>query len=79
MSVRNKAKDRDASGRIRRKYTAKVSNPFPNGTPSWWTNIYMNRPKRRENKHLCRKIVTGSVTEETVFPVGNGKPHTYYW
>ena len=79
MAVKNKAKDRDQNGRIYRKYTGKVSNPFPNGTPSWWTNLYMNRPKRRMNKHLCQKIVSGVHPDELVFPLGNSKPHEYYW
>lgn len=79
MSVKNKVIDRDHNGRISRKYTAKVSNPFPNGTPSWWTNLYMNRPKRRENRRLCKKVLGGVEADELVFPLGNRKPHVYYW
>jgi len=79
MSVKNKAKDRDGRGRINRRYTAKISNPFPNGTPGWWVNLYMNRPKRRANKALCQKIASGTHPDEVIFPVGNHKPHVYYW
>lgn len=79
MSVKNKSNDRDESGRIRRKYTGKTSNPFPNGTPSWWVNLFMNRPKRRANRRLCQRIVAGDCPDGLVYPVGNRKPHIYYW
>lgn len=79
MSVKNRVKDRDPNGRISRKYTAKESNPFPNGTPSWWTKLYMNRPKRRENRRLCKMALSGVDADELNFPLGNRKPHVYYW
>lgn len=77
MSVKNKAKDRDRSGRIRRKYTGPESTWC--GTPSWWINMFMNRPKRAENKRLCRKVMLGADPEKLTFPLGNRKPHMWYW
>jgi len=79
MSVKNKAKDRNTTGRIRSKYTAKTSKSFTGATPSWWINLTMNRPKRRVNKKLCDEINSGANPDELVFPVGNRKPHHYYW
>ena len=48
-------------------------------TPGWWVSLYMNRPKRRENRRLCREIVAGTVPESMAFPLGNRRPHVYYW
>ena len=79
MAVKNKAIDRDRNGRICRKYTGKVWNWFPDGTPSWWTSLHMNRPRRRMNTHLCHLVVSGMDPDELVFPLGNNKPHHYYW
>lgn len=79
MSVKNKAKDRDKNGRIQRKYTGKVTNPCPDGTPGWWVNLFMNRPKRRANKRLCQKVMAGDCAENMAFPPGSRKPHHYYW
>lgn len=79
MSVKNKAKDRGVNGKILRKYTGEKSNHFPDGAPGWWVNMFMNRPKRRENKRLCRRIKEGECYDALVFPLGNHKPHHYYW
>lgn len=80
MSIKNKAKDRDDSGRIFRKYTGPGSTWCFNQTPAYWINLYMTRPRRRINKALCRGIVLGSNDwDETPFPLGNRKPHVYYW
>ncbi|MGI9574616.1 hypothetical protein ACRYJU_11065 [Alloalcanivorax xenomutans] len=77
MAIKNKAKDRDHNGRIRRCYTG------PNSvmsTPGWWTNLFMNRPQRRLNKRLCQQLQRGRIDpEEAVFPTGNRRPHVYYW
>lgn len=49
-------------------------------TPSWWTRLFMNRPKRAAIHHLERKIVTEGVDVDNVpFPLGSRKPHNYYW
>jgi hypothetical protein len=76
MSVKNKATDRNHKGKIDRKYTR--NNNWQN-TPSWWIAMYMNQPKRRENKKLCSKILHGADPDELIFPLGNRKPHVYYW
>lgn len=81
MSVKNKAKDRDKYGRIRRKYTHHDRSWIHSGgTPGWWVKLFMTRPRRREEAHLCRLLEQGSVDgDEVVFPLGNHKPHKDYW
>lgn len=48
-------------------------------TPGWWANLYMNRPKRRENRRLCKEVAAGADPDSIVFPLGNRRPHVYYW
>lgn len=47
--------------------------------PWWWRNIALTRPKRRENSRLCHKTLRGAGLEDLVWPVGNGKPHRWFW
>lgn len=81
MSVKNKAKDRDHNGRIRRKYTSHHKSWIHYGsTPGWWVKLFMTRPRRREEALLCRLLEKGSIdADEAVFPLGNHKPHKDYW
>jgi hypothetical protein len=39
----------------------------------------MTRPKRRKNKAVCIAILKGEDPDGMVFPLGNHKPHEYYW
>ena len=49
-------------------------------TPAWWTRMFMNRPKRVENRRLCNvALFDEDQGDGMVFPVGNNKPHRYYW
>ncbi len=79
MSVTNKSKDRDARGRPDRKYTGPESTFWLSHTPKWWVKLYMTRPKRRQNTAVCRAIVKGADPDEMIYPLGNRKPHRYYW
>jgi hypothetical protein len=79
MSIKNKAKDRDAHGRIKRKYTSPESTRCCHSTPSWWVNLFMTRPKRRKNKQCCVEIMKGKDPDSLVYPLGSNKPHEYYW
>ena len=57
MSVKNKAKDRDHNGRIRRKYTSRHKwGIHYDKSPSWWVKLFMTRPQRREEARLCRLL-----------------------
>ena len=47
-------------------------------TPSWWTNLYMNRPARRESKALCLQVRNGLNSDSLNWP-DYKKPHDYYW
>jgi hypothetical protein len=79
MSVKNKVKDRDERGKIKRKYTGPSSTYWLSHTPRWWVKLFMTRPKRRENKSACVSILKGEDPDGVVFPLGNRKPHKYYW
>ena len=79
MSVINKAKDRDHTGRIKRKYTRSYDKWNLSQNPGWWVNLYMNRPKRRENKRVCHQVMKGVHLDQLITPLGNHKPHEYFW
>ena len=52
------------------------------GTPSWWTNLFMNRPLRRQAQQWERnlqKISDLEELEEVDKPNVSKKPHKYYW
>ena len=48
-------------------------------TPSSYTHEFMNRPERRDNQRLCHRILNGEEPDNIVWPLGNSKPHKYYW
>jgi hypothetical protein len=79
MSTTSKAHDRGASGKLLLKYRRFYGVPFPQGTPKWWRKLYMTRPKRRDNKRICSLILRGTDPDGVVMPLGNCKPHEYYW
>lgn len=80
MSDKNKARDRDANGRIKRSYTGKYHRMKYDSAPKAWVNCYMTRPRRRVERALCREIAhTQGVERDVAFPLGNHKPHIYYW
>lgn len=51
-------------------------------TPSWWTNMFMNRPQRHEGRmweHEVSKIQNPEDLDEVDTPNVSKKPHVYYW
>jgi hypothetical protein len=51
-------------------------------TPSWWTNLFMNRPQRREAQQWEReiqKVQNLEELEDVETPNVSKKPHKYYW
>jgi hypothetical protein len=76
MSHHNQRMDRDVNGRLLRAYRRP---PFPMSTPGWWCKLMMTRPKRRETALACHRVVQGDDPDGMVFPLGNHKPHSYYW
>ncbi len=79
MSITNKARDRGPDGKLLRKYRRCYGPHFPNGTPRWWRKLHMTRPRRRDNIHICHLVLKGHDPDGLVFPLGNHKPHIYYW
>ncbi|MFQ5545292.1 MAG: hypothetical protein ACE5FE_04855 [Acidiferrobacterales bacterium] len=79
MSTTNKSRDRGPGGRLLGKYRRRYGPHFPSGTPKWWRKLFMTRPRRRENRRICRLILHGADTDGLTPPPGNHKPHKYYW
>ena len=80
MSRTHRYRDRGADGKLLRKYRHRCRGVrFPNGTPNWWRKLYMTRPRRRHNKAACHCILHAEDSDAVVFPLGNHKPHEYYW
>lgn len=76
MSTYNRARDRDASGCLKRTYRRPA---WTGSTPGWWVHLTMNKPRRRLTRHLCRLVSKGREDEEFAWPLGSRKPHVYYW
>lgn len=50
-------------------------------TPSWWTNLFMNRPQRKQAQQWSQQAKKTKVEdlEELDTPNVSHKPHKYYW
>ncbi|WP_071824327.1 hypothetical protein [Xenorhabdus bovienii] len=75
MSVKSQIRDRLPNGRL--KSYRRVGRHFPSckrwfdKSPSWYRNLMMTRPERREVKHLLFKILNGCDPNGVAFPVHN--------
>lgn len=76
MSVMNPRRDRDANGRLKR---ALRRHPYPQSTPGWWVRLHMTRPQRYRARMCCHRVLIGEDPDGIVWPLGNHKPHEYYW
>lgn len=47
--------------------------------PRWWDIQFHSRPKRREEQRLLTRIRQGDDGDNLAWPLGNHKPHKYYW
>lgn len=55
----------------------KVDNWYKQ-TPSWWTLLFHTSKRRRQERDLLKKILSGNFKfDEDVFPLDK-KPHVYY-
>lgn len=76
MSTYNRALDRDECGRLKRHYRRPA---WPCSTPGWWVRETMNRPRRRIHRYFCHKVMLGHDPDAIAWPLGNHRPHCYYW
>ncbi|QTL38289.1 hypothetical protein HGO23_10100 [Xenorhabdus budapestensis] len=82
MSVKNQSRDRLPNGRL--KSYRRVGRCFPSckrwfdKSPSWYRNLMMTRPERREVKLLLSKVLNGSDPDGMAFPVHN-KPFAWFY
>lgn len=71
MSVKNKARDRLPSGRL--KSYRRVGSHFAScarwfdKSPSWYRNMMMTRPERREVRKLLNQVVRGRDADGIAF------------
>lgn len=81
MSNLNQHADRAADGNLLRgKYRGRSRGPrFPSGTPKWWRRLFMTRPRRHANTACCARAMQATDPDAITFPLGNHKPHEYYW
>jgi hypothetical protein len=80
MSHTNKARDRGANGKLDRKYRHDYGPVPPRTTPKHWRKLKMSVPRRRENSRICQLILSGAADPDGIAPpLGNHKPHIYYW
>ncbi len=79
MSTTHRYRDRGPGGKLLRKYRQKHGPSFPRGTPKWWRKLHMTRPRRQDNNELCHRVTKGEDYDRLTFPLGNRKPHVYYW
>lgn len=79
MSTTHRYRDRGPDGKLSRTYRRWYGPRFPNGTPKWWRKLHMTRPRRRETKALCYRAMCEEELDGLVFPLGNRKPHKYFW
>lgn len=73
---------RDKHNYVKKRKEVDTDWHWLQATPSWWTNLFMNRPQRRQAQRWERemsKIQDIEEFEEVDTPNVSKKPHTYYW
>ena len=54
--------------------------PWIGTWPAFWDILRHSRPRRRETSRLARAVLMGWVDpDDAAWPLGNHKPHIYYW
>jgi hypothetical protein len=49
-------------------------------TPMWWVHCFMTKKRRKIETAMLRRVVHGIVdADNAAFPLGNRRPHIYYW
>ncbi|EAY7747606.1 hypothetical protein SCG85_003206 [Salmonella enterica] len=82
MSVKSRWRDRLPGGRL--KSYRRVGLHFTScsrwfdKSPSWYRNMMMTRPERREVRKLLNQVVRGRDADGIAFPVSN-KPFAWRW
>lgn len=48
--------------------------------PRWWDIIRHTRRRRAEERHIAWRILAGHLdADDAAWPLGNHRPHNYYW
>jgi hypothetical protein len=68
-----------SSGRSLDKHDRAKYYNWMGNWPRWWDIVYHTRPKRAHNRMLLAKLRAGADPDSIAWPLGNHKPHSYYW
>lgn len=79
MSTTHHSLDRGPDGRLLCKYRFPEHCHRRRNTPKWWRKLHMTRPQRRLTRLRCHQLRHGAGFDGMAFPLGNHKPHEYYW
>jgi len=66
----------------RKRSRTKVSHNTTNcmqGWPRYWDIQFHRRPKRRREREHVIQVMKGHDPDNIAWPLGNNKPHQYYW
>jgi hypothetical protein len=69
----------------RRPRIAGTRNPTSRGHwlnhyPRWWDIMHHTRPRRRDERRITWLVLTGDLDPDAAtWPLGNSRPHIYYW
>ena len=62
------------------KRGSKPTSNWLNSWPAWHDIVFHTRPRRRKEASVETEVAKGRVDpDEAVWPLGNSKPHKYYW
>lgn len=67
--------------RTRSHYSPRARQTYWLGTwPAAWDVLYHRRPQRRRTRAIEKAILRGGMDPDSAtWPLGNRKPHQYYW
>lgn len=63
----------------RRQCDARPDYAWMRHWPRWWDIVFHTRPQRRRQRECVVAVMHGADPDGIAWPLGNHKPHTYYW
>jgi hypothetical protein len=63
-----------------KKHAFNPDNHWFKATPSWWTKVFMTKPKRAKCRNWEKQTLRlQNIEDFTICPDFGNKPHLYYW
>lgn len=78
MSRIHRYKDHLADGRLRKQARPTYPNWIHGGPPRWFRKVTKIKPRRQQNKLLCRRALDPELADDLNWPLAN-RPIEYYW